>query len=84
MFASRPLSGVGAGVFVEIFSLRWIFYVNPPVGVVAPSIIRGRVPVARLHMWHAMDYLGVCSWRPAVFVVLFTSLGGTYGGGPTR
>jgi MFS family permease len=66
------------GLSVDYASWRWIFYINIPIGILAPFVTTTALPNPLTRVKQVIDYLGTALLAGAATAfVLYTSLGGT-------
>jgi EmrB/QacA subfamily drug resistance transporter len=76
--AATVLGSLLGGFIVEFWSWRWIFFVNPPFGIVALAVTAAALPNAGERKQHVIDYVGIITLTLAASaLILFTSLGGS-------
>lgn len=65
------------GWFVDVFSWRWIFYINIPLGAVAVIVFAASFKPSGERVAHKIDWLGAASLSVALAsLTLLTTLGG--------
>ena len=70
-----PLAG---GLITDVFSWRWLFFINLPIGVAALAFIIAFFHLPHVPRKHSLDYIGFVSLGLGLTAVLLaTSWGGT-------